>query len=570
MDKNAKLEIIKAKKQRQAQSEQNQKELLELVHAAVKAIHTLPDEIKARMPEEKHDDQTVTVANIGELEKHLQEISAKIKQPDIKIDTDLTEITKLFERTQQQLKKIENKDINVLVNKEIEFPRRPEDAIPVVLVDRDRKAFYEAARRMASGSAGPSVKLLEQSLQSIDAKTLPADSFRIDAFGRERVSEPHTIFDSKMVTDDQPLFYDEIINGTATAEFIPGDAAVNMTVLADGDYAIRQTFMRFDYQPAKSQRIFLTGILGAPVLNTESRIGYFNTDFTAPYTGSRDGLYFGVDGTELYVAISHNGVENRIPQSEWNVDKLDGTGESGITIDLESVQIFTMDFEWLGVGRVRYGFVIDGLIYYCHYENHANVAGETTVYMSSPNHSVRYEVYSTGGEKHIKHICASVQSEGGVEPSGVTRSISRGISTVARTTDLGGLIFFRLKQTSACTTVAPDNFSTLCTSNNAANYRYSMILNPTIAGDALTWIPVANSAIEYALASANNLVSNGEELITGYASGDTPGVFLSTQLIINPGISLNGTQDIFCLAVQTTGGSDNFVGSINLREITCG
>lgn len=402
------------------------------------------------------------------------------------------------------------------------------------------------------------------------AQIAAGDSFSIDAFGRWRVSDPYTIFDSKMISDKQELYFDEITNGSATATFNPGDASVSLAVAADGDYAIRQTYMRFDYQPAKSQRLFFTGILGSPVANTETRIGYFNTNFVAPYTESRDGLYFGVDDVGMYVAVSHAGVETKIHQANWSHDKFDGTGPSGITLNLDVVQIMTIGFEWLGVGRVRFGFVVNGIIYYVHDQNHANITGETTVYMSSPNHSVRYEIYSTGGAKSITQICSSVQAEGGVDPSGITRNVSNGITTIARTTTAGALILFRLKQTHSCTTVTPESFSTMCTSNNASNYQYSVILNPVVAGTALTWIPVPNSAIEYAVAVADNTISGGLSLLSGYASGQSPSVILPTNLILNPGVSLDGTADIFCLAVRTVTGSDSFLGSFNIREVTCG
>jgi len=396
------------------------------------------------------------------------------------------------------------------------------------------------------------------------------DSFSIDAFGRWRVSEPYTIFDSKMVNDKQPLYYDEVTSGTGAATHDTNEASVTMSVSTTGDYVIRQSFMRFNYQPGKSQQIFLTGIVKEPVANTESRIGYFNTSTTAPYTANRDGIYFGQDGTNNYVAISFNGTENKITQANWNIDPMDGTGPSGKTADFDRVQIFFIDFEWLGVGRVRTGLVIDGKIFYIHEFNHANEPGQTTVYMQSPNHSVRYEAYSTGGSISMKQICASVASEGGVEASGVTRGITTGGAEVTVGTAIEGVLFYRLNQNTPCTTLVLDNFSAIDISNNAGNFEYYLILNPTIAGTTLTWNLETNSAIDVALGNGDNTLTGGTILLTGFATGDVPSVTIPSNLVINPGVSIDGTFDIVAIAVRMISGSDDFEAAANIREVTCG
>jgi hypothetical protein len=55
--------------------------------------------------------------------------------------------------------------------------------------------------------------------------------------------------------------------------------------------------------------------------------------------------------------------ETVVPQTNWNIDKLDGTGISGITLDISKAQILWMDIEWLGLGTVRIGFVINGNLF---------------------------------------------------------------------------------------------------------------------------------------------------------------------------------------------------------------
>src|SRR5579863_8450224 len=176
----------------------------------------------------------------------------------------------------------------------------------------------------------------------------------------------------------------------------------------------------------------MTGFLGAIKTNVAQRIGYFDAN---------DGVFFYQDGTNLGVAVrtstSGSPVTTLIPQSTWNIDKLDGTGSSGITITTANTQIFVIDLQWLGTGRVRFGFDIGGVIVYCHAINNAN-AGETSPYMNTGSLPCRYEITNTGtaaSTTTMKAICTSVISEGGAEiVGGLQFSASNGTTTVGVTT----------------------------------------------------------------------------------------------------------------------------------------
>lgn len=413
----------------------------------------------------------------------------------------------------------------------------------------------------ASTSANQTTAITE--LQTLTSKT------KVDAFGNMRVSESFTIFDSKMIHDKQPLFFDEETNGTATSTHNFGGANVAMAVSANADYVIRQTFMRFNYQPGKGQKILCTGVLGDPVASTEGKIGYFNTSTASAYTADEDGIYFGQDGTDVYIAISKDGTQSKVTQANWNMDTMDGNGASGITLDFDATQIFHMEFEWLGVGSVWFGVVVDGVLYYVHRVDNAN-NGQTDAYMASPNHSVRYEVRSTGGTITMQHICSTVVSEGGVEQSGVTRGFGNDITPVTCGTTLEGILFYRVSATEPDTTLLLNNFSVLNTSNNASNYRWVLIVNPTIAGTAPTYSSLSNSGIEYAVGAGDNTLTNGTIIEMGYAAGDVPTIALPANPVVYPGVSITGTQDVFALAIQTFTGTDSFVGAFNIREVTSG
>jgi hypothetical protein len=115
---------------------------------------------------------------------------------------------------------------------------------------------------------------------------------------------------------------------------------------------------------------------------------------------------------------------------------MDGSGNknnpSGVTLDLTKTHIVIIDYQWLGVGRVRVGFDIGGSILYVNEFPHANIG--TIVYMGTPNLPVRYEVSNTGispSTNYIDAICSGVVSEGAVQPLAHDYSAGVGVTGVS-------------------------------------------------------------------------------------------------------------------------------------------
>jgi hypothetical protein len=251
-----------------------------------------------------------------------------------------------------------------------------------------------------------------------------SDNARHDAFGRLRVSDPYTVFDSKELNGSGSRIWSEIVNGTATSVKDDDNSQYLLNAPNSGDYAIRQTKQRYQYQAGKSQLALLTGVLPT-VADSRGLIGLVEEDQStnsAPYE-AYNGMYFmnSNDGTTavdgMHVCVSKNGVHNRVNQNDWNIDRMDGNGPSNKIADWSKAQIFMIDFEWLGVGRVRFYLNIDGVSYQVHEFEHANAV--SSVYVKSPNLPVRYEARSSGGNLTVQKICASIQSEGGVEQAGI-------------------------------------------------------------------------------------------------------------------------------------------------------
>lgn len=377
----------------------------------------------------------------------------------------------------------------------------------------------------------------------------------LDAFGRLRTSSPGTIFDLKQLFDKLPLFFDESISASGSSVHSTINAATTMSVTDSGDAVIRQTKMRFNYQPGKSQLCYMTGIMGSGVANVTRRIGLFD--------GS-NGLFFELNGSTLSVNKRKNGSDTSVEQDSWNLDTMDGNGDSGVTIDTSNGQIFVIDFEWLGLGCVRFGFFIDGEVVYCHKMHHANHV--TSAYMSSPNLPIRYEITSTGGAGSLVHICSSVMSEGGSRNIGILRSASTG-STHIDANDVGttyAVIGIRLKSSHLNASVVPEKLSMVSETNDA--FHWALGMNPTIAG-TFTYGDLSNSAVQFATGATANTVSDlGTVISEGYASTQTREGAQDLETLLRLGSSIAGTPDELVLMVTPLGTNSDIQGSLTWRE----
>lgn len=406
-----------------------------------------------------------------------------------------------------------------------------------------------------------------------------SDSGSIDAFGRWRISDLVTLFDSKQLHDNLPLFWDEdIVNvgGSTTSSHSTADAATTMTVdSTSGDWVIRQTKMRFNYQPGKSQQILNTFVLGTATTDVTKRVGYFNTSTSSPYTANIDGIYLEQDGTTQYIVQAKNGTPTSIAQASWNIDAFDGSGPSGVTLDWSKTQIMIIDFEWLGVGRVRVGFVVDGLIYYAHEFLNAN--NLSAVYMSSPNHSCRYEIRSSGGTDSLVHICSSVASEGGSEALGklVYKSTEGTHVDCASENTLYAILGIRLRSTHLDASVALVNIA-MQLQTTADFGEWTLLLNPTVNG-GISYTGITNSAVESGPGTSTTTVTGGFAIAGGFiesgGQGNNPiggSASSETQNAIRLGSQIDGTRDELVLCFRPIAGTTaaDVEGAIYWRELT--
>lgn len=400
------------------------------------------------------------------------------------------------------------------------------------------------------------------------------DNASLDAFGKLRVTEPKTLFDAKQLTDKLPAVFDEIISGAGAAStWISGDSLTRMSTSNAGEYVIRQTSSHFNYQPGKSLLAYFTGVF-SPQTNIIKRVGLFQGLSSAPYTPT-DGIFIestdGPSGTVAFRILKTAGTPYSLSAARpnWNLDKLDGTGPSGLTIDLNYAQLLIIDYEWLSVGRVRFGFNVGGKPIYAHQFTNANAL--SAPYMTSGNQPVRYEIRQTGvGSGFLNHICSSVMSEGGEEYIGtsITCSTSAAVNTDS-TTIFRPILAARLNPLSHDMALLLKDVNILNTGNGSV--LWEVILNPTITGGSLNFTNTTNTNVQFADGSTALTVSGGHRLISGFAkdgNASTANGTASSTLVgelAALGTKINGTPDIIVLVARSlTSNNGSLFASMNL------
>jgi len=397
------------------------------------------------------------------------------------------------------------------------------------------------------------------------------DTPSIDAFDRLRVSQPTALLDVKMTAGiSASRWISATANGGTIAETSPQYGANIACTAAAGSSAIFQTKQRGIYQAGRSLLCMATfnfNIAGNGTANIRKRVGMFDEN---------DGIFIEQNGTDVRLVLRSNVSgspvdTNAVVKTSWNLDKFDGTGPSGITIDFTKTQILISDIEWLGVGRVRVGFVVNGIIYYAHQFLHTNILA--VPYMANPNLPMRYECVqtSTANTGTMLVICCTILSEGGFDPTHRLTSVNTG--TTGRTT-LGAVrdevLAIKLSTANIRKGMLLPAHASIFQTSQA--FLWELVLNATPTGTlgAGTWTAVTDSLAEVNIGrTATTGFTGGYTLASGYVSTswDSISADLSTVLTVAQ-TDLTPTSDILSLLVTTVNLSDQtYYGSLAWRSL---
>jgi hypothetical protein len=395
----------------------------------------------------------------------------------------------------------------------------------------------------------------------------------VDAFGRARMSTPLTLFDSSHRFKDNGLWNTANTSGNSSYAFSTTEGLINLNVTTGANAeVIRETTKVFSYQPGKSLQILTTFVMNTAKTNLRQRVGYYGTD---------NGIYLELSGNTLSFVERSNTTgtitETRVNQADWNMDTMLGnvaSSPSGITLDISKAQILFIDVEWLGLGTVRCGFVINGQLIHCHSFHHANLI--TSTYMTTASLPLRQEIKNLGttaSNSTFKQVCSTVISEGGYELRGAQQAIGTTITAPKALATAGTfypVVSIRLKSTVLDAVVILTAISILGR-GNGVDFNWKVISDATITTSS--WTSAGDdSAVEYTI--SGTAISGGRVMASGYLNSSNQGspsidilkeALFKFQLERN---SFTGTPKTLTLAVTAGSDTTTCFGSMDWEEIT--
>lgn len=396
-----------------------------------------------------------------------------------------------------------------------------------------------------------------------------ANSPAVDAAARLRVSNNHILFSGQLVHADNPLVWDTKVIGGGTAVYNVNESTLTLNVgTASGDRAIRQSKRSWLYRAGQSQNPTMTAALLTPVANILKQFGLFD---------ALDGLFFEVNGT-TDIAFTRRSfvtgvaVDDRKVRADWSEDKLDGSGPSGITLNLANAQRMVVDLLWHGVGRIRVGFNFGGDIVYAHEFNFANELADVP-YMRTASLPIRYEITNTGPSVggSLKQMCASVSREGGSEEEGFPSCLHSDVSGVGvldATQTPRTAISVRLRNSHMRAFLKPLGAGILNLGNAAIVIK--VVINPTLVGGPLGFVD-DGAGLQVSFDQLEHTVGSGHSIACGSAPGagpsDTVGALSMLESVLGVASNIDGVSDILSLIVEAAAGTQNLIGFLQMLEL---
>ena len=444
---------------------------------------------------------------------------------------------------------------NVNVVNEVEISNDDNNPIPVEgLVEVTNDNNNPIPVIVQNGGTDP---ISVEVTNSITAISIPAFG-TTDSFGRQRISQPLTIFDSQNRYKEDSK-WSTVTASSGNATFVAAESAVNLNVTGSIGSKVTQESVRvIPYQPGKSLLILMTFAMNTPKTNLRQRVGYF---------GINNGIYLENDGQYNYLVLRSQSlnVTRRIRQDSWNNDVL-------ADLVINKTQIFWIDIEWLGVGNVRCGFIMDGQYVLAHTFRHNNV--ELTTYMTTACLPLRYEIENTGetgSSSTLKKICSTAISEGGYTQKTKQWSATR-TTAIASTAVAGGwapVVSLRLAAGREDAVVIPGQVH-IAGTGNSAFYEFSLIRNATITGGSWVNHSASGGNVDYnanATSMSGGVVEESGFFTSSNQAKGNVSMNLDYIFDMQIGRDQTPTSDTFTLAVRHLAGGGDVYGSLNWNDL---
>lgn len=397
------------------------------------------------------------------------------------------------------------------------------------------------------------------SSREVGERNIKINEDHIDSFGRLKVANPYTLLSVNHVLGKNSLNVFEKVTGLATSTHNTNTSSVELSTTGTGD-VIRRSRRRSIYQPGKALLVMMTGTLNrsSNPATVTTKIGHYD-DESGHYFQYNNGVISIVERT----SISGSLVETVVPQSGWNAC-------NNVYLDPSKALIFWFELEWLGVGSVKCGVVINTEFILLHKFRHSNLLADAYIQTASLPPTV--EIISTGGSGSMSQVCFTSVSEGGYNLTGNSFSINNVRTTKTIDSTPVAIITLRLKSTGAFPKVTAlyNNFSIISTTsaNSLVEIYKFNDLSDTSVLTSPSWVSVNDdSAVEYDVSSTAVVLTNGILIESYYVSaGNDFGAQRNTN---NKYIAVNddGVSDLLCLVVRSVGNqNESYLASIAWDE----
>jgi hypothetical protein len=385
-----------------------------------------------------------------------------------------------------------------------------------------------------------------------------------DAFGRIRTAVPTNVFELVMYKD--PVVAEDISTSVLNGGTVVHNATITSLELnvtsTTNSQAIAQTYEYIAYKPGRSQLVKITGNFKGKVADVNKYFGQFDAN---------NGFYFATKGTTAYVGlrskVTGSVVDTEIAQADWNLDKLDGTGSSGYTIDFSKQQIFVMDYQWQGSGRIRYGFFINDKLVYCHVIYNANI--NSTPYSQTAILPIRMELINTAASAASMHMtCLAVDSEGEESPVGQLRSVNSGLTLTNYTTVGQRKPVLSIRKKSTDLQYPLQVLEATLFAQSTDDFLLEFVVNGTLTGPSWT----ANEGIAEFDKTAT-AITGGQIIFSAYVRGTASNAsllgaeFAKYTRDLSLGHTLAGVSDIFSIVATNLTQSAAAQAVINYRDL---
>lgn len=383
---------------------------------------------------------------------------------------------------------------------------------------------------------------------------------------RAKVSNNELLyFNTFQYGKDEPI-WDEATTGTASLTFDQYLGMVKLEVGSTaGSQAIQQSRRVIRYIPGRQNELAFSVIFTMPTPGIRRRIGLFNDTNGFYFEDGGDGNYYCVIRRNTAAGV----VEERVARENWNVDRLDGEGQSGLVGNPTAIQMVVFEYDWYGAGQVEVNWIINNNKYPIHQFNTANYKDHT--WSSTPFLPVRKEITNLTGVAgtHQMYVgSTSISTEGAVGPLGRELSASSPITGTATGNTANvfvPILSIRLKSNRLEGVVIPTTYQAATSDNTTIFYR--LVLNATLTG--ANWVSVGtDSFVEYD--SSATAVTSGTILKTGFLGTYQQGTFVGfdPRTVTQLGRSSLGTvSDILTIEVASTQANKSAFAAMNWIEL---